>query len=1322
MLLKHRTFADCIYTAYLKTPSPARMPSSYAQNHDPAAEQATIARSWHEGSRVPPKPHPPPSGTWDASSGIIFAPSSRCDARDQTWDPSHSIVFCRGYASAPPLKFKPSVHRQPRGVASGQLDTLALIRSHQKDEERKAQARVAKPRAIKSPEKLQSAANEQNVSAVPKNVPVVVEATKVTKKLSQAEKAGAIKEANNSNPLPIKKVLEVEGQPNIDKPSVDIQNAAQVTPPLKDPSNLLTPVPKAQQPRAKASKKIQQAQIKDASILSLPETTTIPSNAATIVQQNRRVKEWRDVYQLNDRSKQRATYEGYKKLFEPVDEGIVSLVGILDSLVHSQRSKRKIYNNLLLKTRSTLQEFQATGVAMGWSPSISILLQRINANLLEQATMLESLRELKYHEEKYWNWQCTRVSRSRINFAITSHKSRGRTYAVRYQSWVSREAPGIAAADTARQAFTYMSWNVYEGAQNLRSEAEALVEWEPENPYQNPRKPLSKPVRVWVDEQKMNALGGPSFEAFLRSVKKYELLARRLHLDIVLKHRSPECRGLRVLMKEGSPGELLLNWLLQPLLQVSLNATALQTSLRSFRHAELGRPGDERNERYIAFLHQAKRGLFETSINTELEALRESLIRRVKELDHIVPMSELQRRYRSLLFNILRAQRRGVRKRILPLTSETENARPARMTVRASSSKRKRPRSSKRQRISAALDSQNTTVLKPKDTFLGIKLSSTSSLGAPHPIFVAQLAQRTQDNEEIADTDLGVSNGSSSQGAFNENHDGDDGREGPIIDPNSSSEGGDSSDNSSEAGSSKARQQQKEEHTPLTYQIPAETLRKAMTASLSTGAAYWRHDLYRGPQDQKISMHYCKNMEVSERVAKYFVEEKVLGFDIEWKPNASVKDGIRGNASLIQLASEDRIALFHIALFKGDTIDELLPPTIKRIMECPDITKAGVAIKGDCTRLQKHLGIQSRGMLELSHLHNLVKFSATEPTKVKKTLVSLARQVEEHLQLPLAKGDVRQSDWSKALLYDQILYAASDAYAGFRLYDVLEAKRKKLEPTPPRPEYAELNAPVRLAASFNVVAVQKVPVVPNEDSEDSEEDFETAPEDAEESDDEVETSSEDGSSDADDSSDGEFMPSTRRIGRVRLGRSHPVEPGLSGKRPQEDSASTSNDLTDGGLARLPKRVGHVRLQNPTPTTATTMPAEEAETPQDSTRPKRVTKQTPVGMAPKSAEYLRAEAWVEEWLMGRPELRKPLASASQLRAYALWHVQSLSLEDVGAHLRDVPLATSTVSSYVLTAILSEGLPFNVVRIKEPLSKLPHYVVQTRYKSILKRMKE
>ncbi len=44
-----------------------------------------------------------------------------------------------------------------------------------------------------------------------------------------------------------------------------------------------------------------------------------------------------------------------------------------------------------------------------------------------------------------------------------------------------------------------------------------------------------------------------------------------------------------------------------------------------------------------------------------------------------------------------------------------------------------------------------------------------------------------------------------------------------------------------------------------------------------------------------------------------------------------------------------------------------------------------------------------------------------------------------------------------------MLDAASDSYAGFQLYHVLEGKRKALDPPPPRPAYAELNLPIRLA-------------------------------------------------------------------------------------------------------------------------------------------------------------------------------------------------------------------------------------------------------------------
>src|SRR5579862_2634614 len=229
----------------------------------------------------------------------------------------------------------------------------------------------------------------------------------------------------------------------------------------------------------------------------------------------------------------------------------------------------------------------------------------------------------------------------------------------------------------------------------------------------------------------------------------------------------------------------------------------------------------------------------------------------------------------------------------------------------------------------------------------------------------------------------------------------------------------------------------------------------------------------------------------------------------------------RDNVSLIQFATEERIVLFHIAQYQGgkylscdrryyrrrssfiridDSIESLVAPTIKLIMEDPHTKKVGVAVlgmvvimymykwnltltivpPGDCTRLRKFLGIDSRSLFELSHLYRQVEAASTGVGAVSKRLVSLAWQVEEHLQLPLWKGEVRYSDWTKELKLQQImckrpspiktklsaaddaLDAASDSYAGLRLYDILEGKRKALKPTPPRPSFAELNKPIIL--------------------------------------------------------------------------------------------------------------------------------------------------------------------------------------------------------------------------------------------------------------------
>ncbi|KAF2405514.1 ribonuclease H-like protein, partial [Trichodelitschia bisporula] len=235
----------------------------------------------------------------------------------------------------------------------------------------------------------------------------------------------------------------------------------------------------------------------------------------------------------------------------------------------------------------------------------------------------------------------------------------------------------------------------------------------------------------------------------------------------------------------------------------------------------------------------------------------------------------------------------------------------------------------------------------------------------------------------------------------------------------------------------------------------ADELMKTMSASPGSTAAYWSHELYRGPRGEKISVYYGRSLKTSENVAQFFLGKPLLGFDMEWRPNATKSSGTKANVSLIQLACEDRIGLFHLALHRGDSVEDIMPPTLRKILESQDVAKVGVAILADYTRLQKHLGIQPSGLIELSHLHNLVMYSGSRPEMVTRKMVSLANQVQSHLQLPLYKGTVRTSDWGKELNHQQVVYAANDVYAGFRLYHVLESKRLAMNPVPPQPDFAE---------------------------------------------------------------------------------------------------------------------------------------------------------------------------------------------------------------------------------------------------------------------------
>ncbi|KAI2781547.1 ribonuclease H-like protein, partial [Daldinia loculata] len=253
----------------------------------------------------------------------------------------------------------------------------------------------------------------------------------------------------------------------------------------------------------------------------------------------------------------------------------------------------------------------------------------------------------------------------------------------------------------------------------------------------------------------------------------------------------------------------------------------------------------------------------------------------------------------------------------------------------------------------------------------------------------------------------------------------------------------------------------------LPFKMVDDLFYAAKKAPAGTAASYWSYTQYRGmAQDgteQKVKVHYCRSSYTMEKVCQeYFSKEQILGFDLEWAADSYKWESLKKNVSLIQLASPSRIGLFHVALFPDRS--DMVGPSFRAIMESPYITKVGVNIKADATRIRNFLNIDSKGLLELSHLYKLVTYSAEgRHREINKKLVPLATQVEQYLHLPLYKGqDVRTSDWTKPLDMDQVTYSASDAYAGLQLFATLDHHRQQLNPCPPPPYHAELNLPIRL--------------------------------------------------------------------------------------------------------------------------------------------------------------------------------------------------------------------------------------------------------------------
>ncbi|RYP54271.1 hypothetical protein DL768_000845 [Monosporascus sp. mg162] len=211
---------------------------------------------------------------------------------------------------------------------------------------------------------------------------------------------------------------------------------------------------------------------------------------------------------------------------------------------------------------------------------------------------------------------------------------------------------------------------------------------------------------------------------------------------------------------------------------------------------------------------------------------------------------------------------------------------------------------------------------------------------------------------------------------------------------------------------------------PLSYQLQAPLVPRPGSQDPKQRKQYWSHNLYRARGNKEV-------------------KESILGFDGEWS-SWYPKDGIplKQVFSVMQIACEDKIALFHLALHAGDRPKDLISPSLRKIIESPDIVKSGVKVQGaDCDWLHRYFKLNPQRRFGLSYLHNLVAKRRHNDLG----LVALAKQVEYHLNLPLYKGDdVRQSNWSAPLNSRQRLHAADDAYASSMLYHCMTAKESTM--------------------------------------------------------------------------------------------------------------------------------------------------------------------------------------------------------------------------------------------------------------------------------------
>lgn len=158
--------------------------------------------------------------------------------------------------------------------------------------------------------------------------------------------------------------------------------------------------------------------------------------------------------------------------------------------------------------------------------------------------------------------------------------------------------------------------------------------------------------------------------------------------------------------------------------------------------------------------------------------------------------------------------------------------------------------------------------------------------------------------------------------------------------------------------------------------------------------------------DTKDSLLNCLNV---------LSNESVLGFDTETRP--AFKKGVSHNISLLQLSTSKEAFIFKLKRIG-------LPSELRHLLENQSIIKAGIAIRDDLKGLRKLNDFQPNGFIELAALGKQLSIKQLGLRSLSAMLLN-ERVSKKH----------QMTNWELPnLTEDQLRYAATDAWIGYKLY------------------------------------------------------------------------------------------------------------------------------------------------------------------------------------------------------------------------------------------------------------------------------------------------